>query len=84
VFVPSPQAGGALSEAERHLKDALGTFESVQARYDVGRTHLDLAALAHAQGDRKAAAAHRDEARRVFEALKIPKYVERASQPPAS
>jgi hypothetical protein len=33
----------------------------------VGRTHLDLAALAHAQGDRKAAAAHRDEARRVVE-----------------
>jgi hypothetical protein len=44
---------------------------------------LDLAALAHAQGDRKAVAAHRDEARRLFGALKIPKYLERVSQSPA-
>jgi len=77
------RASGALVEAEKHFKDALGTFESVQARYDVGRTHLDLAALARAQGKAEAAAAHLAEARQLFGALNIPKYLERASQPPA-
>ncbi len=77
------RASGAPSEAEGHFTEALATFESIQARYEVGRTHLDLAALAHARGNAQAAAAHLAEARKLFSALKVPKYLERASLPPA-
>jgi len=74
------RARGAFSEAATQLNDALDTFAATQARYDLGRTHLDLAELAHAQGIQKTAAAHLEEARRVFTDLKIPKYLERTEQ----
>lgn len=70
----------ALLEAEVHLKEALLTFGSIEARYDVARTHLDLAALAHAQGNREAVKAHLGQAYRLFETLRVPNYVERTEQ----
>ncbi|MBI3780319.1 MAG: hypothetical protein HY278_04565 [candidate division NC10 bacterium] len=45
-------ARGSLSEAETYLHKALQIFHSLQARYDVGRTNLDLAAVARAMGSR--------------------------------
>ena len=45
-----------------------------------GRTPLDLAALAHAQGHREATAAHCHAAHAVFTALHLPMYVERTAQ----
>ncbi|MBI4610903.1 MAG: tetratricopeptide repeat protein, partial [Candidatus Rokubacteria bacterium] len=74
------QARGKFSEAERHFKDALGTFTSINARYFVGRTHLDLAALTHARGNREAARTHLKEAHDLFTALRVPRYVERTEQ----
>ncbi|MGH7412226.1 MAG: sigma 54-interacting transcriptional regulator [Candidatus Methylomirabilis sp.] len=74
------QARGAFSEAEAHLNEALRTFDSMQARYDLARTHLDLAALAHAQGDQERASVHVRQAYSLFRGLRVPKYVERAEQ----
>lgn len=71
------QARGALRDAEAHLGEALRTFVAVEARYEVARTHLDLAALAHARGDPVAATRHLDEARQLFATLGVPRYIER-------
>ena len=43
----------------------------------MGRTRLDLAALAHARDDRESTIGHLHEARMLFEAVRVPKYVER-------
>ncbi len=74
------QAQDDLAEAETHLIEALQTFASTGARFELGRTHLDLAALAHAEGNREARATHLKEAHDLFTALRVPKYVERAEQ----
>ena len=42
-----------------------------------GRTHLDLAELAHARGDREASAGHLAEARSAFTLLRVPTYLDR-------
>jgi transcriptional regulator with AAA-type ATPase domain/tetratricopeptide (TPR) repeat protein len=74
------RACGALPEAEARLTEALQTFASIEARYELGRTHLDLAALAHARGDAAGAAAHLAEAGSRFTALGIPRYVARTHE----
>ena len=74
------QATGAFSEAACHLQEALETFTSIQGRFEAGRTHLDLAALAHAQGHPEAATTHLHAAHAVFTALQVPRYVERTAQ----
>lgn len=73
-------AEGAHAEARRYLDQAGATFESLHARYDVARTRLDLAALAHACGAPDEAAAQLAEARRGLVALNVPRYVERAER----
>jgi class 3 adenylate cyclase/tetratricopeptide (TPR) repeat protein len=74
------QADGALAEAERHLTGALEAFVSTSARFEMGRTHLFLASLVHARGDRDAAGTHLEEAHALFRALRVPKYVEWAER----
>jgi hypothetical protein len=74
------QTSGSLAEAESLFREALQTFVSIQARFEVSRTHLDLAALAHAAGNREAMTTHLTEAHALFRALQVPKYVARAEQ----
>jgi class 3 adenylate cyclase/tetratricopeptide (TPR) repeat protein len=74
------QAAGALEEAEHYLKEALSTFTAMQARFEVGRTHLALAELAQRQGNREAAARDLIAARHLFIALRVPTYVQHAEQ----
>jgi hypothetical protein len=52
----------------------------MSARFELGRTHLALAALAQHQHDREAASAHITAAHRLFIALCVPMYVERTMQ----
>jgi hypothetical protein len=63
-----------------HLEEARQIFTSTHSRYELPRTCLDLAAVTHAQGRAKSAQAYLDEAHRLFCALGVPKYVERAEQ----
>lgn len=69
-----------LPEARRHLSEALRTFSILGARFEVGRTHLDLAALAHSEGNLEAATSSLRLAHDLFTALRIPKYIERAGR----
>ena len=69
-----------MSDATIHLSEALDTFAAIQARFYVGRTHLALAELAHAQGNRDAATVHANSAQELFMTLKVPRYVERTQQ----
>jgi tetratricopeptide (TPR) repeat protein len=74
------QASSASAEAETHLTAALQGFASIQARFELGRTHLTLADLAHDQGQPEATATHLTKAYALFTALQVPRYVERTVQ----
>ena len=74
------QASGALAVAKRYLSEALDTFTAIQARFEIGRTHLDLAAVVHAEGNQYAVATHLQEAHALFRALQAPTYVECTAQ----
>ena len=72
------QAEGALPDAARYLRDAVRTLSAIGARFELGRTHLELADLARGQGDGATAGAHATEALALFRPLRVPRYVERA------
>jgi hypothetical protein len=74
------RADGDCATAAHWLKEALSTFATMQARFEVGRTHLALAELAHDQGQREALTLHLSEAHHLFTALRVPVYVERTTQ----
>jgi hypothetical protein len=71
---------GNLAQAAQHLQDACATFEAIPARYNLARTHFDLAALAHDQGNQDAATTHLSTAYVWFKKLQVPKWVERTEQ----
>jgi class 3 adenylate cyclase/tetratricopeptide (TPR) repeat protein len=73
------QAGTA-GEAAKWLEEALATFAGLEARFEVGRTHLDLGALALARGDAEGAERHQEIARAIFVELRVPRYLERAEE----
>ena len=71
---------GDVAEAEAHLQEARETFLSIQARYELARTHLDLASLANTQNDHDAATIHLSTAYAWFQKLQVPKWAERTEQ----
>jgi class 3 adenylate cyclase/tetratricopeptide (TPR) repeat protein len=71
---------GNLTEAENDLKNAMETFSSIEARYELARTHLDLAALAHTQNNHNTATMHLNQAYTWFKKLQVPKWVEKTEQ----
>lgn len=74
------QARGALGDAHDHLREALRAFERVEAAFEIARTRLDLAGLAHAWGDAGGTATHLAEAERGFRAVGVLRWVERAEK----
>jgi tetratricopeptide (TPR) repeat protein len=74
------RARGALDDAHDHLHEALRAFESVEAGFEIARTHLDLVELARARGDTGAAATHLAEADSRFRTLGLSRWVERVEQ----
>ncbi len=73
-------ARGALADGQEHLREALRAFEEAEAEFEIARTHLDLAALAHARGQSDARRTHLAEARRRLRALDVPRWIERAEE----
>jgi len=72
------QAAGAVAEAEADFQSASEQFAETDARFELGRTHLDFAVLRRVQGDKDAAARHLAEAHSHFSALRVPRYIARA------
>lgn len=66
---------GAVADAESYLKGALRTLSSVGARFEVARTRLDLAELAHTTGDHALVVEHLRAAHREFRELRVRKYL---------
>ena len=52
----------------------------MEAQFEIARTWLDLAMLAHTRGDAHATAAHLTEAAGRFRALGVPRWVERVEE----
>src|SRR2546425_5122924 len=68
------------TDAAERLDEALQTFGSMRARFEMARTRLELARVRHAQGNAEAAATDLGAAHQLFRALGVPKYVERSEQ----
>jgi tetratricopeptide (TPR) repeat protein len=79
LFGRIARARGHLSEAATLFDQARQTFVSIQARFELGRTHLALAECAHARRSAEAVA-HLGEARSLFVVLGLPKWVARSEQ----
>ena len=73
-------ANGHWTEAEAHLKSALETMRGHRLSYIHPQIYLDLAALAHAQGEPDTTAVYLCKAFTAFQKLHIPKYVESTEQ----
>ncbi|MBI2202407.1 MAG: AAA family ATPase, partial [Candidatus Rokubacteria bacterium] len=71
-------AEGAIDAAADRLHAVLAALAATDARFEVGRAHLDLAEVAHARGDRTAAAEHLLEAGRILRELGVPWWAARA------
>jgi tetratricopeptide (TPR) repeat protein len=74
------QARGALGDAHDHLQEALRAFEGAEASFEIARTRLDLASLAHVRGDPRSLETHLAEAERGFHALGVSRWVERVQE----
>ncbi len=74
------RSADALDEAESELTEALETFQSIGAEFEVARVRLELADLAGHGRDPERARTHLEAARRTFERLRVPRYVERADR----
>jgi tetratricopeptide (TPR) repeat protein len=73
-------AQGDMSEATRNFDDAIVNFGLIGARFELARTHLDLAMLAQSEGDGNGLRKQARQAEELFSALQVPKYVDRASR----
>lgn len=72
------RAQGTLAEAESQLRAAAEAFESIGARFELGRVEMEFAAAAHRHGVGETAAMHLRTARSIFTTLEVPKYAARA------
>ncbi|MBI4218516.1 MAG: hypothetical protein HY682_00125 [Chloroflexi bacterium] len=74
------RALGNLAEAHSNMNGRLEIFDATHARFEVARTHLDLVSIAHARLNQETAAVHLHEAQRLFQALRLRRYVERTEE----
>lgn len=74
------RARGDPVQARRNFDEAVTILTSIGARFELARTHLELAEIAEASSEREVAAAQLRAARAYFVDLQVPKYVERANR----
>jgi len=73
-------ARGATAEARARLEEALRAFTEIEWRLEIARTHLDLAAAAHAGADPVACASSLREAHTLFASLGVAREVARTAE----
>src|SRR2546425_5341255 len=71
-------ARGLHTDAAERLDEALQTFGSMRARFEMARTRLELARVRHAQGNPRSAATDPRAAQQLLRWLGVPKYGERS------
>ncbi len=71
---------GNFSEAKSHVQEALEIFASIDSRFALASTHLDLASLAHVQSNQESTTTHLSTAHAWFNKLQIPKWAEKTEQ----
>lgn len=74
------QAAGRFAEAEADYLSATQKFEEMGARFELGRTHFDLALLRTAERNNEAAARELNQALSHFTELRVPTYVARVQE----
>jgi class 3 adenylate cyclase/tetratricopeptide (TPR) repeat protein len=74
------RAENHMAEAMRNFTEAVITLSAIGARFELARTHFDLATLAQTQGDAEVFRGQLLQAHQLFSDLQALKYVERASQ----
>ena len=74
------QCNGDLAEARTYFQEALAAFSSIHSRFELARTHLDLASLAHTQDNHDTATTHLNQAHAWFKKLQVPKWVNKTEQ----
>jgi tetratricopeptide (TPR) repeat protein len=74
------QAMGDYPSAAQYLQEALRTFTTLQAQYEIARTHLLLAELACQQDNREALAIYLSAAHSLFQRLHVPYYLAHIEQ----
>lgn len=74
------QSMGRLAEARLNLDLAVEELSAVEARFELARTHLDLAAVAAAQAELETAEVEIKRARSLFIELDVPKFVEQTER----
>ncbi|MGH7303252.1 MAG: ATP-binding protein, partial [Candidatus Rokuibacteriota bacterium] len=77
-------ASGKLGDAEATHRQAIETFQKIDARCQVARSRLDLADALAARGDRSAALAELEIARDIFAQMQAPRLIERAARAAAA
>ena len=80
LFGRIARADGDLAEARRNFDETIETLRIIGAQFELAQTHLELATLAHTQGDSEVLRYNIIRAQKLFSALQVPKYFERASR----
>jgi class 3 adenylate cyclase/tetratricopeptide (TPR) repeat protein len=73
-------ARGDMVRAKRDFHEAVTALHSVSAHFELAQTHLELATLAHTQGDSKNLQKQLKQANELFSVLEVPKHKKRVSQ----
>ena len=74
------QARGDPTDAQSHLDQAVQILQFIGAKFELARVYLARAELSYAQDDSRRVSACLREAYRLFEDLRISRYVERTQQ----
>jgi tetratricopeptide (TPR) repeat protein len=73
------RANGSLDDAQHHLDKAVAIFQAIEARWELARTFLEAAAVAHGLGEEGGAVRHLSDAHRLFTEIGVSRYVERTT-----
>jgi len=72
------RAENHMTEAARNLTEAAASLRAIGARFELARTHLDLATYAQEQGNAEFVRSQLLQANQLLSTLQAPKYIERA------
>jgi class 3 adenylate cyclase/tetratricopeptide (TPR) repeat protein len=73
-------AKGDFVGAKRIFDEAITILQAIGARFELARTRIDLAAVAHTEGDKESLQKQLKQANELFSALRVPKHLKDENQ----